>query len=134
MASGTFYASARIAATTAAPPPSAHPLAVIKPRHPDPRWSAVVSFVDCQTCESAEPFVTYVRIAISAPPAGASRSKRQLGHPDFSIVGVSLFPSYHGATLPGVDRRGVVSNTLAPLAGVFVLERHIRRVRVGRVT
>ena len=49
-------------------------------------------------------------------------------------VGVSLFPSYHGATLPGVDRRGVVSNTLAPLAGVFVLERHIRRVRVGRVT
>ena len=74
--------------------------------------------------------MTYVRIAISAPPSGAFWSKKQLGHPDFSIVGVSLFPSYHGATLPGVDRRGVVSNTLAPLAGVFLLERHIRRVRV----
>ena len=45
MASGTFYASARIAATTAAPPPSAHPLAVIKPRHPDLRWSAVGVFL-----------------------------------------------------------------------------------------
>ena len=78
--------------------------------------------------------MTYVRIAISAPPSGAFWSKKQLGHPDFSIVGVSLFPSYHGATLPGVDRRGVVSNTLAPLAGVFLLERHIHRVKVGRVT
>ena len=34
MASGTFYASGRIAATTAVPLPSAHPLAVIKPHTP----------------------------------------------------------------------------------------------------
>ena len=45
MGSGTFYASGLIAATAAVPVPSAHPLAVIKPRRPDPRWSAVEVFL-----------------------------------------------------------------------------------------
>ena len=45
---------------------------------PQPRLvrSRGASFVDCQTCKSAEPFVTYVRIAISAPPSGAFWSKK----------------------------------------------------------
>ena len=50
------------------------------------------------------------------------------------IRGVSSLSLYHDATLPVSIAVVCGPQHLAPLAGVFELQRHIRRVRVGRVT